>query len=177
MLRGGWCEPLHRIDFGSRPGLRDSGWCITRDDLEAHYRKAREFCGIPGHPGPPPVGPGQRSARRAAHSHRHRAVIPAGRSSFAFATPAPCEDALTLRSITDGSVDVIVTDPPWGEYDQLKMPLSDFCAALAASFDRVLNPVTGRFVILVARRRRAGYHCSAFPVKVVATDLQCGREC
>lgn len=46
-LWGGWCEPLHDIDFESRPGLRGSGWCITRDDLEISYLKAHKFCGIP----------------------------------------------------------------------------------------------------------------------------------
>ena len=81
------------------------------------------------------------------------------------------EDALTLPSISDGSVDVIVTDPPWGEYDQLKTSLSDFYSALAISFDRVLNPVTGRFVILVARRSadELASALSAFPFKIEAT--------
>lgn len=81
------------------------------------------------------------------------------------------EDALTLPSISDGSIDVIVTDPPWGEYEQLEMPLSDFYAALAASFDRVLNPVTGRFVILVTRRStdELTTALSSFSFKVAAT--------
>ena len=81
------------------------------------------------------------------------------------------EDALTLPSIPDGSIDVIVTDPPWGEYEQLIMPRSEFYAALAASFDRVLNPVTGRFVILAGRQSAAELTTalSAFPFKVATT--------
>lgn len=62
------------------------------------------------------------------------------------------EDALTLPSIPDGSIDVIVTDPPWGEHEELSIPYPDFANAVAESFNRVLNPVTGRFVLLCARR-------------------------
>lgn len=46
-LWGGWCEPLSELDFQPRPGLPGTGWCITRRDLEPHYRQARAFCGIP----------------------------------------------------------------------------------------------------------------------------------
>src|SRR5262249_4490126 len=30
-----------------RPGVTESGWCLTRSDLEPHYGQARTFCGIP----------------------------------------------------------------------------------------------------------------------------------
>jgi hypothetical protein len=62
------------------------------------------------------------------------------------------EDALILPSIKDGEIDVIVTDPPWGEFDRLTMPFSQFAIAVAKSFDRVLNSEFGRFVILSSRR-------------------------
>lgn len=62
------------------------------------------------------------------------------------------DDALALPSIGDGEVDVIVTDPPWGEYGELPMALPEFLDAMARSFDRVLDARTGRFVVLVARR-------------------------
>lgn len=61
------------------------------------------------------------------------------------------DDALALSSIEDSSVDVIVTDPPWGEYEELPLELPEFLAAMARSFDRVLDPKTGRFVLLIAR--------------------------
>lgn len=62
------------------------------------------------------------------------------------------EDALTLPSIADGSVDVIVTDPPWGEHEVMSMPYRDFAYAAGISFARVLQPTRGRFVLLVNRR-------------------------
>lgn len=62
------------------------------------------------------------------------------------------DDALALPSFKDREVDVIITDPPWGEYDELPMPLPEFLEAMARSFDRVLNRSTGRFVLLVARK-------------------------
>ncbi|MFG3339961.1 hypothetical protein [Glycomyces sp. NPDC048151] len=61
------------------------------------------------------------------------------------------EDALALSSFGEGAVDVIVTDPPWGEYEELPLALPEFLGAMARSFDRVLDPRTGRFVLLVAR--------------------------
>jgi hypothetical protein len=62
------------------------------------------------------------------------------------------EDALSLPSIGDGEIDVIVTDPPWGEFERLSMPYAQFAEAVAESFDRVLDQETGRFVILSSRR-------------------------
>ncbi|MDA1359081.1 hypothetical protein O1R50_05570 [Glycomyces luteolus] len=61
------------------------------------------------------------------------------------------EDALSLPSFQDREVDVIVTDPPWGEYEELPLELPEFLDAMARSFDRVLAPRTGRLVLLVAR--------------------------
>jgi hypothetical protein len=62
------------------------------------------------------------------------------------------EDALTLPSIADGSVDVIVTDPPWGEHGDLATPYDEFARAVGRSFGRVLHPARGRAVVLVNRR-------------------------
>ncbi|GAA2124249.1 hypothetical protein [Glycomyces algeriensis] len=61
------------------------------------------------------------------------------------------DDALALPSFKDREVDVIVTDPPWGEYEDLPLPLPEFLGAMARSFDRVLDPSDGRFVLLIAR--------------------------
>lgn len=65
------------------------------------------------------------------------------------------EDALTLPSIADGSVDVIVTDPPWGEHEDLGRPYDEFARAIGSSFARVLHPRRGRYVLLVNRRNAA----------------------
>jgi Putative RNA methylase family UPF0020 len=62
------------------------------------------------------------------------------------------EDALILPSIRDGSIDVIVTDPPWGEHEDLGRPYEEFAHAVGASFARVLHPKRGRYVLLVNRR-------------------------
>jgi predicted RNA methylase len=62
------------------------------------------------------------------------------------------DDALQLPSVEDRSVDVIVTDPPWGEYEAVEPPLPEFFAQLAQTFERVLRQASGRFVVLTARR-------------------------
>jgi predicted RNA methylase len=62
------------------------------------------------------------------------------------------EDALALPSIKDHEVDVIVTDPPWGEYEALPQVLPEFLDEMARSFDRVLDLHDGRFVVLTSRR-------------------------
>jgi len=62
-------------------------------------------------------------------------------------------DALDHAEIEDGGIDVIVTDPPWGEFERLPMPYADFAAEIARSFDRMLSTETGRFVMLVTRKQ------------------------
>jgi hypothetical protein len=62
------------------------------------------------------------------------------------------EDALSLPSISDGTIDVIVTDPPWGEHEDLGQPFAEFARAVGQSFARTLHPVRGRYVLLVNRR-------------------------
>ncbi|PFG44203.1 choline dehydrogenase-like flavoprotein [Isoptericola jiangsuensis] len=42
----GNCRPLDREDFAARPWIPGSGWPITRDDLDPHYRRAQELCGL-----------------------------------------------------------------------------------------------------------------------------------
>ena len=62
------------------------------------------------------------------------------------------EDARTLPSVASGSIDVIVTDPPWGEHGPLDSPADEFFDQVATSLVRVLDPHHGRLVMLVARR-------------------------
>lgn len=62
------------------------------------------------------------------------------------------DDALVLGSVPDGQIDVIVTDPPWGEYDDMEMPYAEFARAMVRSFSRVLDKAKGRFVVLTSRK-------------------------
>lgn len=61
------------------------------------------------------------------------------------------DDARTLSSIPNASVDVVLTDPPWGEFDD-RMPSADaLIAASVTSIRRVLRP-DGHVAMLVSRR-------------------------
>lgn len=62
------------------------------------------------------------------------------------------EDALELPSVESGSASVVATDPPWGEFESFAGSAQEFYAAMAASFRRVLDPRTGRLVLLVSRK-------------------------
>lgn len=57
-------------------------------------------------------------------------------------------DALDLSDIRDASIDKIVTDPPWGVYEEIKMPLAEFYNKMLKEFYRVLRP-GGIAVILI----------------------------
>ena len=61
------------------------------------------------------------------------------------------DDALSLSSVPDERVDVIVTDPPWGEHEDVGIPYAEFARAMVESFDRVLSRPSGRFVVLTSR--------------------------
>ncbi|MGI8768328.1 MAG: TRM11 family SAM-dependent methyltransferase [Propionibacteriaceae bacterium] len=63
------------------------------------------------------------------------------------------DDALILPSIGDHTIDAIVTDPPWGEYEELDRPYPEFAAAMATSLRRVLAD-GGRLVLLSTRRNQ-----------------------
>lgn len=62
------------------------------------------------------------------------------------------EDALRLPSVESGVVDVIVTDPPWGEFDGSMPDPREFFGQMADTFTRVLKPNLNRVVVLVNRR-------------------------
>lgn len=61
------------------------------------------------------------------------------------------EDSLILDSISDHSIDVIITDPPWGYYETIEN-ISLFYSKMMKSFKRVLKK-DGRIIILTARKR------------------------
>lgn len=61
------------------------------------------------------------------------------------------EDARTLASVPDHSVDVVVTDPPWGEFDQVAVSAESLIDAALGAIRRVLRP-GGKLAMLVGRR-------------------------
>lgn len=61
-----------------------------------------------------------------------------------------CEDAMKLDRYSDGSIHAIVTDPPWGHFESLKMPIEKFYRDMLDELIRLL--VTGgRLVVLTAQ--------------------------
>ena len=42
----GWCAPLSSQDFAQRGWIPDSGWPITREELDPFYEAARKWCEI-----------------------------------------------------------------------------------------------------------------------------------
>ena len=46
-LWAGRCAPLEPIDFVSRPWVRDSGWPLTRKDLDPYYERASALLDLP----------------------------------------------------------------------------------------------------------------------------------
>jgi predicted RNA methylase len=62
------------------------------------------------------------------------------------------DDGTSMTSVKSADVSAIVTDPPWGEYDDSIGDYATFTRSIAAEFSRVLNPRGGRLVLLVSRR-------------------------
>ena len=60
-----------------------------------------------------------------------------------------CADVFELAHISDNSIDVIVTDPPWGLWENIE-DIEGFYKKMFASFKRVLK-AQGKMVILSAR--------------------------
>ena len=59
-------------------------------------------------------------------------------------------DAMSLNNIEDKSISLVITDPPWGYYEDIG-DINDFYSRMFKSFDRLLAP-DGRMVILSARK-------------------------
>ena len=43
---GGQCIPMQAIDFEERRAIADSGWPVTRTQIDPYYRRAQEFFGL-----------------------------------------------------------------------------------------------------------------------------------
>lgn len=61
-----------------------------------------------------------------------------------------CDDAMVLSHIEDKSVDVVITDPPWGYYEDIG-DISEFYRKMFKSLLRILK-ADGKIVILTARK-------------------------
>ena len=88
-----------------------------------------------------------------------------------------CEDALRLTSITDNSIDLIVTDPPWGYYEQID-DIALFYEAMLREFGRILKR-DGKAVILSARKEeftRAIENTGAFALEQAIHTLVNGKK-
>jgi len=88
-----------------------------------------------------------------------------------------CADALNLSHITDGSIDVIITDPPWGYYEGIEN-ITVFYEDMLREFGRILR-TGGRAVILSARKEeftRAIERYCAFAIENTIHTLVNGKK-
>lgn len=60
-------------------------------------------------------------------------------------------DALSMDKYEDGFIDKIVTDPPWGFYEDIDMSISDFYNLMLKELNRILKQ-GGIMIILTAQR-------------------------
>jgi tRNA G10 N-methylase Trm11 len=77
-------------------------------------------------------------------------------------------DALNLKSLTDDSVDKIITDPPWGFYDDKDINLEKFYRSMLGEFIRVLKP-NGFMVLLMAQKEMFEEMLTKFPTLEIQT--------
>lgn len=87
-----------------------------------------------------------RSARR-----RLASVHPApAKASSAVRTSVETEDARNLAHLADASIDAVVTDPPWGDFDRSHADPATLYAGALSAVSRVLVS-GGAFVVLAGR--------------------------
>ena len=73
-------------------------------------------------------------------------------------------DATVLSHIADKSINLVITDPPWGYFEELP-DIEGFYKKMFASFDRVLTQ-DGRMVILSARKEELERTATAAGFKI-----------
>ena len=73
-------------------------------------------------------------------------------------------DALQLSHIEDKSISLVITDPPWGFYEDIG-DISDFYTKMFTSLNRVLSD-QGRLVILSARKEELEQTAAAAGFKI-----------
>ena len=74
-----------------------------------------------------------------------------GKWNFKDTIDIACRDALNMVDIRDNSIDIIITDPPWGIFDNIG-DINFFYHKMMDEFCRVLK-ADGKLVILSARKR------------------------
>ena len=85
-------------------------------------------------------------------------------------------DALELSHIEDKSINLVITDPPWGYYEDIP-DIKDFYKKMFNSLDRVLA-LNGRIVILSARKEeleQCAFECG-FTIKNSLHTLVNGKK-
>jgi len=88
-----------------------------------------------------------------------------------------CGDALALAEISDESVDIIITDPPWGFYENVG-DIAVFYGNMLREFGRILKS-NGRAVLLCARDEafaQAVAQSGVFTVEGMVRTLVNGRK-
>ena len=73
-------------------------------------------------------------------------------------------DALKLTHIEDKSINLVITDPPWGYYEEIG-DIIDFYSRMFKSFSRVLTD-QGRLIILSARKEELEETATASGFKI-----------
>ena len=94
-----------------------------------------------------------------------RAIQTAARKQLSAPNIECCTaDATVLSHIADKSINLVITDPPWGYFEELP-DIEGFYKKMFASFDRVLTQ-DGRMVILSARKEELERTATAAGFKI-----------
>jgi len=110
-------------------------------------------------------------------SDNDQAKVQALKKALPVDVQVSCEDAMHLTSIPDGSIDLVITDPPWGYYDQIN-DIALFYESILWEFGRVLKQ-DGRAVLLSARKEefeRAIEQTGAFILEQAIHTLVNGKK-
>ncbi len=85
-------------------------------------------------------------------------------------------DAFSLNHIEDKSISLVITDPPWGYYEEIG-DIKEFYQKMFLSFNRILSD-SGRMVILSARKEEleAAVSESGFKIKNSLHTLVNGKK-
>ena len=78
-------------------------------------------------------------------------------------------DALKLTYLDDSSIDKIITDPPWGQFEEISNQ-QEFYHQMLTQFHRLLKP-SGLLVLLLSRDIDLVSHLSSFPTLILKQKL------
>ena len=66
-------------------------------------------------------------------------------------------DAFNMEFIESATIDKIITDPPWGEFNKIES-LDDFYIKMFHEFDRVLKKNRNHYITTLHQYRHRNYH-------------------